>query len=405
MFSIDTNQSALNALQSLDMTAQSMQTTQSAISTGKIVGASSDNPAIYSIATNMNAEISGLAAVSSNLNFSQSVLNVAQSAATQISSQLASLKNTILNGVQTGITTATINAQINSALTNINAFAQSATFNGVNIAGGSGTDPTTGGAITTAMTTTQDANGNTITVAQENMTTGSTGLGLTGLNVSASGVDLGGLSSTTAFALNDYVKLGDGTKSTYFVLSDGSAAPTAPVATDSNNSVVFVNFNTTDSQATVLSKLASAMQSNGYGATVATAAVGTGTGSIAAGDLVITGNGVTTTGSSLSLATAGGAALSTVTSTNTAIATVDSAISALNTKVATLGQYQQQITGLQSFTSALSSALTSGVGALTDADMAAESAMLTSLQTKQQLGIQSLSIANQAPQALMTLFR
>ena len=405
MFSIDTNQSALNALQSLDMTAQAMQTTQSAISTGKKVGESSDNPAIYSIATNMSAEINGLAAVSANLNFSQSVLKVAQSAATQISSQLATLKNTILSGVQSGITTATINAEITSQLTNINSFANSATFNGVNIAGGTGTDPTTGSAIITSLTTTQDANGATIQVAQQNMTTGASGLGLAGLNVSAAGVDLGGLSNTTAFAINDYVKLGDGTKSTYFVLSDGSAAPTAPVATDSNNSVVFVNFNTTDSQATVLSKLAASMQTAGYGANVATSAVGTGAGSISAGDLVVTGNGVTLAGSSLSLATAGGAALSTVTSTNTAIATVDAAVIALNNKVATLGQYQQQFTALQSFTSALSSALTSGVGALTDADMASESAMLTSLQTKQQLGIQSLSIANQAPQALMTLFR
>jgi flagellin len=52
----------------------------------------------------------------------------------------------------------------------------------------------------------------------------------------------------------------------------------------------------------------------------------------------------------------------------------------------------------------LSNSLTSGLGALTDADMAAESAQLTSLQTKQQLGIQALSIANQQPQALLKLF-
>ena len=403
MFSVNTNQSALNALQSLNMTQQALQETQSAISTGKKVGSAQDNPAIYSISNTMNGEIQGLAAVSDNLNFSQSVIGVAQSAATQISSQLSSLKNTILSGAQTGIDTTTINNQITSVLTNINSFAQSATFNGVNIAGGTGTDPNTGAAISTNLSTTQDADGHTIAITQQNMST--TGLGLNNLSVTSSAVDLGGLDNTTAFALNDYIKLGNGTKNDYFVLSDGSAAPTAPVATDTNNSVTFVNFGATDSQATVLSKLASAMQAKGYGANVATAAIGTGAGSVTAGDLVITGNGVTTAGSSLSLATAGGAALSSVTSTNAAIVTVDNAIKSLNTKVSSLGQNQQQIAGLQSFTSALSSALTSGVGALTDADMAAESAKLTSLQTKQQLGIQSLSIANQAPQALMSLFR
>jgi flagellin len=403
MFSINTNQSALNALQALNMTQQSLQQTQSAISTGKKVGSAQDNPAIYSISNTMNGEIQGLAAVSDNLNFSQSVIGVAQSAATQISSQLSSLKNTIISGVQTGINTTTINNQITSVLTNINSFAQSATFNGVNIAGGTGTDPNTGAAISTNLTTTQDADGHTIQVTQQDMTT--TGLGLANMSVTSSAVDFGALDNTTAFAINDYVKLGNGTKSDYFVLSDGSAAPTAPVATDANNSVTFVNFGTTDSQATVLSKLAAAMQLKGYGANVATTAIGTGVGSVAAGDLVITGNGITTAGSSISLATPGAAALSSVTGTNAAIVTVDNAISSLNTKVSSLGQNQQQIAGLQTFTTALSSALTSGIGALTDADMAAESAKLTSLQTKQQLGIQSLSIANQAPQALMSLFR
>ena len=45
------------------------------------------------------------------------------------------------------------------------------------------------------------------------------------------------------------------------------------------------------------------------------------------------------------------------------------------------------------------------MGALTDADLSAESAQLTSLQTKQQLAIQSLSIANSQSQSLLSLFR
>ena len=51
------------------------------------------------------------------------------------------------------------------------------------------------------------------------------------------------------------------------------------------------------------------------------------------------------------------------------------------------------------------SSLDAGLGALVDADLSQESALLQSLQIKQQLGTQALSIANQAPQALLSLFK
>jgi flagellin len=50
-------------------------------------------------------------------------------------------------------------------------------------------------------------------------------------------------------------------------------------------------------------------------------------------------------------------------------------------------------------------ALNSGLGALVDADLAKESAQLSALQIRQQLGTQALSLANQAPQALLSLFK
>jgi flagellin len=53
----------------------------------------------------------------------------------------------------------------------------------------------------------------------------------------------------------------------------------------------------------------------------------------------------------------------------------------------------------------LQDTLTTGVGNLVDANMARESANLQALQTKQQLGIQALSIANQAPQLILSLFK
>jgi flagellin len=74
---------------------------------------------------------------------------------------------------------------------------------------------------------------------------------------------------------------------------------------------------------------------------------------------------------------------------------------ALNAIAANAHFLDNQIT----FNNAISDATTTGLGALVDADLAKESARLQSLQIKQQLGTQSLGIANQAPQSLLGLFR
>jgi flagellin len=57
------------------------------------------------------------------------------------------------------------------------------------------------------------------------------------------------------------------------------------------------------------------------------------------------------------------------------------------------------------FVGKLTDLLVSGIGTLVDADMEAASAKLQALQTQQQLGVQALSIANQAPQTILSLFR
>lgn len=77
----------------------------------------------------------------------------------------------------------------------------------------------------------------------------------------------------------------------------------------------------------------------------------------------------------------------------------------LKTSLSTLGAASRKIDAQLTFTSKLSDVIEAGVGNLVDADLAKESAKLQALQVKQQLGIQALSIANQAPQAIMSLFR
>lgn len=78
---------------------------------------------------------------------------------------------------------------------------------------------------------------------------------------------------------------------------------------------------------------------------------------------------------------------------------------AVNTAMNQYGNDSKTISGQIAFNKEKVDSLESGLGALVDADLAKESAKLQSLQIRQQLGTQSLSIANQSPQALLSLFR
>ena len=89
----------------------------------------------------------------------------------------------------------------------------------------------------------------------------------------------------------------------------------------------------------------------------------------------------------------------------TALSTaIDAAITNVTKAGASLGAYKTNIDNQSSFVSSLSDAITSGVGSLVDADMNVASTRLQALQTQQQLGIQSLSIANQNSQLILKLF-
>ncbi len=84
---------------------------------------------------------------------------------------------------------------------------------------------------------------------------------------------------------------------------------------------------------------------------------------------------------------------------------IDTLLDTVNAAAATFGAAQARIDAQNSFLGKQVDALTTGVGALVDADMEAASARLTALQTQQQLGTQALAIANQAPQTILSLFK
>jgi flagellin len=99
------------------------------------------------------------------------------------------------------------------------------------------------------------------------------------------------------------------------------------------------------------------------------------------------------------------ATITTQASASAMIATVETSLTNVNAALAQLGSGSAKLSVQTTFVSQLSDALTTGIGNLVDANMATESAMLTSLQTKQQLGVQALSIANQAPSIVLKLFQ
>ena len=126
-------------------------------------------------------------------------------------------------------------------------------------------------------------------------------------------------------------------------------------------------------------------------------AAGTSVLTVASQDLSVTGTNL----GSNALSTV----FSTATTAGTYLTTVNSAITNTNAAVAKLGTASNALTTHLNFISNLQDSLTQGVGNLVDADVAKESANLTALQTKQQLGVQALSIANSSKSGLLSLFR
>jgi flagellin len=100
-----------------------------------------------------------------------------------------------------------------------------------------------------------------------------------------------------------------------------------------------------------------------------------------------------------------GSNLLTVTNAANVLTSLTNSMKKVNTALANLGAQAKQIEAHKGFVYKLSDVLESGVGNLVDADLAKESAKLQALQVQQQLGAQALSIANQAPQIVLQLFR
>lgn len=134
--------------------------------------------------------------------------------------------------------------------------------------------------------------------------------------------------------------------------------------------------------------------SNGYKALAS--ADGTSTIDVENQDMSLSGS-IVTLGASDSIGS--------VTDATDALALVDASIANVSAALAKMGTSSKAIGTHLTFVGKLQDSLEAGVGNLVDADLAKESARLTALQTKQQLGVQALSIANSSTSMLLGLFR
>jgi flagellin len=97
--------------------------------------------------------------------------------------------------------------------------------------------------------------------------------------------------------------------------------------------------------------------------------------------------------------------INTVTNAKAALSLVNDSIENVSLALAKLGTGSRALATHLTFVGKLQDAVDAGIGNIVDADLAKESARLQALQTKEQLGFQALSIANQGPSQLINLFR
>jgi len=119
--------------------------------------------------------------------------------------------------------------------------------------------------------------------------------------------------------------------------------------------------------------------------------------------LTVQGENMSLGGSIVTVGTT--ATFATATSASNLLSTIDSSISNVSTALSKLGTSSTALQNHLTFVGKLQDSINTGIGNLVDADMAQESAQLQALQTKQQLGVQALSIANQSTSTVLSLFR
>ncbi|WP_024350325.1 flagellin N-terminal helical domain-containing protein [Aurantimonas coralicida] len=132
MTSINTNTSAMTALQSLSAINSSLDQTQNRISTGYRVGAASDNAAYWSIATTMRSDNKALGAVEDALGLGQAKVDVAYTGMEAAIDVTSEIKAKLLAAIEPGVDKTKINSELTELKNQLSSIASSASFSGEN---------------------------------------------------------------------------------------------------------------------------------------------------------------------------------------------------------------------------------------------------------------------------------
>ncbi|MCR9270626.1 MAG: flagellin N-terminal helical domain-containing protein [Henriciella sp.] len=415
MSSILTNNSAMVALETLRGINKDLAMVQSEISTGKKVSSAKDNAAIWAISTVMSTDVDSFKQIQDSLNLGSSSVGVARGAAEQITSVLQDMKELIVSAQEENVDRSKIQTDIAALRDQVGSIVGAAQFNGLNLIDGASTedvsvlaslDRSSAGTVSASyidVARTDLSISNTATAA----TYGGTAVTDTSL------IDNGGTAAGTA----DTVATGATQVITIASVADGNGYRIELDDSGTNNNIGVRTFEyvagADDSANSVAASLETQL-SNFLSATGQTDYVVSRTDNA----ISITNNSganvditsFSSTGGTAGTSAGGLGNLATidVTTDTGATAALTSIETLLNTSIdaaAGFGSAQKRIETQSEFVQTMVDSLTTGIGGLTDTDMEAASAKLQALQVQQQLGTQALSIANQAPQSLLSLFR
>ena len=430
MTSILTNTGAMVALQTLNSINSNLGNVQNEISTGKTISSAKDNSAIWAISKVMESDVNGFNAISDSLSLGGSTVAVARQASETVTDLLTQIKGKVVAAQEDNVDRAKIQTDIAALTKQVTSVVNAAQFNGLNLVNGKitsiNTDGNTGIDILSSLDRASDGTvtSSSIGVETKNLSlTAGTALTTAAANV---GTDAGtaGVIDKNDGGTNDSIKL----DAFAFLDNAGAATGTAALARGTaglDNSVatglmegdlMTFQVGSTEAQYTVragdtaeavVAGMKSALQASGISATDFTMDI-----DAVAGELEITNNtnADVTFSFSSSRGSGGlsGLAAIDVSTGGGATAALGSIENLINTSIdasASFGSVQGRIETQNSFISKLTDSLKSGIGSMVDADMEAASARLQALQVQQQLGVQALSIANQAPQSVLSLFR
>lgn len=393
MTSVNTNYSALVALQNLNKTTTDLNQVQNRINTGLKVASARDNGAVFAIAEGQRTRVSALGAVRDGIDRANSVIDVGLSAGESIGDILKQMKEKAIAAQATDLSTdqrAALQADFTALRTQINQIANSATFNGINLVASGGSN---------LSVITSDLNNST--AGRQIQSAAVAGL-VPGLNAYVDG-NGGAASGETVIFNIDGNGIGTVTLTGTMTVSDflnsvnsATGGRVSASYNQNNGQFTFVAAEATSTSDLTISGTASDWVGVGETAGAVTAAPSTAT--VTDLDFTVDGSGaLATVTSSINLNNSGNA-----TAASSALTT---AIDTLNRQLATLGSQAKALDTQKTFLGKLSDAVEKGIGSLVDADLAKESARLQSLQVKQQLGAQALSIANSAPQIVLSFFR